>query len=73
MTTARSFRTRTFLGVFVAAAAMLVTVFGLRSVTDPNPTTAQAKTIVGSMPAMAVYEMQVGARGLPVQEFQDPI
>jgi hypothetical protein len=62
-----SSRARTMIAVSVAAAAMLVTVFGLRSVVDPNATTAQAETPFP--PALSVYDMQIGARGLPTQQF----
>ena len=62
-----SFRARTMIAVSVAAAAMLVTVFGLRSVVDPTATTARAET--GFPPALSVYDMHIGARGLPTQQF----
>ncbi len=71
--TASSLRARTVVVVSVAAAAMLMTVFGVRSVIDPNQATARADTVRAAAPALSIYDMQVGARGLPVQEFKDPI
>ena len=67
MSKTASFRARTMIAVSVAAAAMLVTVFGLRSIVDPTATTARAET--GFPPALSVYDMQIGARGLPTQQF----
>jgi hypothetical protein len=55
------------IAVSIAAAAMLVTVFGLRNVVDPNATTARAET--SFPPALSVYDMHIGARGLPTQQF----
>ncbi len=69
MTMTTSFRARTVIAVSVAAAAMLVTVFGMRSVVDPNATTARAGAIGGSPAAISVHDMQIGARGLPMQQF----
>jgi hypothetical protein len=62
-----SFRARTMIAVFAAAAAMLVAVFGLRSVVDPNAATARAEA--GSPPALSVYDMHMRAQGLPTQQF----
>ena len=68
-----SFRIRTAFGVSVAAAALLVTALGLRAVIDSNPTTAHAGTIAGSTAAISVYDIQIRARDLPVQEINDLI
>ena len=67
MSKTASFRARTMIAVSIAAAAMLVTVFGLRNVVDPNATTARAET--SFPPALSVYDMHIGARGLPTQQF----
>jgi hypothetical protein len=63
-----SFRVRTMIAVCAVAAAMLVTVFGLRNVIDPNGTTARAGTFTAS-PAISVYDLHRGAGVLPAQQF----
>jgi hypothetical protein len=55
------------IAVSAVAAAMLVTIFGLRSVVDPDGTTARAGTTSPS--AISVYDFQRGAHGLETQQF----
>jgi hypothetical protein len=63
-----SFRASTMIAVSAIAAAMLVTVFGVRSLVDPNGTTARADAT--SPAAISVYDLQMGApHGLPAQQF----
>jgi len=61
------------LAVSVAAAALLVTALGLRAVIDSSPTTAHAETMAGSTAAISVYDIQIRAKDLPVQEVNDLI